>query len=150
TGDLTKLEDMRQLKQMLEELESGPSERIYYLSTAPQLYTPAIERLGESGLADQEDGARRIVLEKPFGVDLETAKQLNDDVNHVFPEKHVFRIDHYLGKETVQNLLVMRFANSIFEPLWNRNYIDHVQITVAEEVAVGRRGEFYDQAGVLR
>ncbi|QDU75175.1 Glucose-6-phosphate 1-dehydrogenase [Bremerella volcania] len=149
-GDLTELEDLKKLKKLLEEVEGGPAERVYYLSTAPRLYTAAIDQLGESGLANQEEGARRIVLEKPFGYDLGTAEKLNKDVNRVFPEKQVYRIDHYLGKETVQNLLVMRFANSIFEPLWNRNYIDHVQITVAEEVVVGRRGGYYDQAGVLR
>lgn len=149
-GDLTKLEDLKGLKSLLEEVEGGPAERVYYLSTAPRLYTAAIDQLGESGLANQDEGARRIVLEKPFGYDLGTAEKLNKDVNRVFPEKQVYRIDHYLGKETVQNLLVMRFANSIFEPLWNRNYIDHVQITVAEEVVVGRRGGYYDQAGVLR
>ena len=149
-GDLTKLEDMQGLKKFLEEIENGPAERIYYLSTAPQLYTAAIDQLGASGLASQEDGPRRIVLEKPFGTDLPSAKKLNEDVNRVFPERHVYRIDHYLGKETVQNLLVMRFANSIFEPIWNRNYVDHVQITVAEEVVVGRRGGYYDQAGILR
>jgi len=90
------------------------------------------------------------VIEKPFGYDLNTARQLNADVHRVFDEKRVYRIDHYLGKETVQNLLVLRFANSIFEPIWNRNYIDHVQITVAEEVDVGNRGAFYDGSGVLR
>lgn len=149
-GDLTKLEDLKGLKSFLEEVEAGPAERVYYLSTAPRLYVEAIDQLGESGLANQEEGSRRIVLEKPFGYDLQTAKKLNVDVNRVFPEKNVYRIDHYLGKETVQNMLVMRFANSIFEPCWNRNYIDHVQITVAEEVLVGRRGGYYDQAGVLR
>ncbi|RCS55990.1 glucose-6-phosphate dehydrogenase [Bremerella cremea] len=149
-GDLTKLEDLTGLKSFLEEIEAGPAERIYYLSTAPRLYVEAIDQLGASGLANQEEGDRRIVLEKPFGYDLDTAKKLNSDVNRVFPEKNVYRIDHYLGKETVQNMLVMRFANSIFEPVWNRNYIDHVQITVAEEVLVGRRGGYYDQAGVLR
>ncbi len=149
-GDLTQLEDLKGLKSFLEEVEGGPAERVYYLSTAPRLYIAAIDQLGESGLANQDEGPRRIVLEKPFGYDLGTAKKLNSDVNRVFPEKQVYRIDHYLGKETVQNLLVMRFANSIFEPLWNRNFIDHVQITVAEEVVVGRRGGYYDQAGVLR
>ena len=149
-GDLTKLEDLQGLKSFLEEVEAGPAERVYYLSTAPRLYKSAIDCLGESGLANQQEGSRRIVLEKPFGYDLKTAEELNADVNRVFPEQTVYRIDHYLGKETVQNILVMRFANSIFEPLWNRNYIDHVQITVAEEVVVGRRGGYYDQAGVLR
>ena len=91
-----------------------------------------------------------MIIEKPFGTDLASAEQLNDVVHKVFGEQQVYRIDHYLGKETVQNLLVLRFANSIFEPIWNRNYIDHVQITVAEEVDVGSRGGYYDTAGVIR
>ena len=102
------------------------------------------------GLADEQRGPRRIVIEKPFGTDLASARQLNDDLHRVFQERQIYRIDHYLGKETVQNLLVLRFANSIFEPIWNRNYVDHVQITVAEEVKVGKRGDYYDDSGVLR
>ncbi len=124
--------------------------RIYYLATAPRFYEPAIEALGACGMADQSHGIRRIVIEKPFGTDLTTAQALNIAVHRVFAENQVYRIDHYLGKETVQNILVFRFANSIFEPLWNRNYIDHVQITAAEEVPVGRRGGYYESAGVLR
>lgn len=124
--------------------------RVYYLATAPQFYETAIRQLGASGLADQSHGTRRIVIEKPFGTDLATAHALNDCVHRVFAEDEVYRIDHYLGKETVQNILVFRFANSIFEPLWNRNYIDHVQITAAEEVTVGRRAGYYESAGVLR
>ncbi len=120
------------------------------MSTAPQLYGPAIKGLGEAGLADEANGSRRIVIEKPFGTDLQTARSLNEEIHRVFSEKQIYRIDHYLGKETVQNLFVLRFANSIFEPLWNRNYIDHVQITVAEEVAIGRRAGYYDKSGVLR
>ena len=106
--------------------------------------------LGRSGLADENGGKRRVIIEKPFGTDLASARQLNTVVHSVFSEQQVYRIDHYLGKETVQNLLVLRFANTIFEPIWNRNYIDHVQITVAEEVDVGRRGGYYDSAGVIR
>ncbi|HEV2971119.1 MAG TPA: glucose-6-phosphate dehydrogenase, partial [Pirellulales bacterium] len=124
--------------------------RLYYLATAPQFYEQAAEQLGAAGLADESGGTRRIVIEKPFGTDLASAQRLNTAVHKVFSEKQVYRIDHYLGKETVQNVLVLRFANTIFEPIWNRNYINHVQITVAEEVPVGRRGEYYDKAGVLR
>ena len=124
--------------------------RVYYLATAPQFYEPAVTHLGRRGLADESQGPRRIVIEKPFGSDLASARRLNEAVHRVFQEKQVYRIDHYLGKETVQNILVLRFANTIFEPIWNRNYVDHVQITVAEEVTVGRRGAYYNQAGVLR
>ena len=109
-----------------------------------------LRQLGAAGMADEANGVRRIVIEKPFGTDLATAKRLNKATHECFREKQVYRIDHYLGKETVQNLLVLRFANTIFEPIWNRNYVDHVQITVAEEVDVGRRGGYYDTAGVLR
>jgi glucose-6-phosphate 1-dehydrogenase len=115
------------------------------------LYESALENLGQAQLATENGaGSRRVVVEKPFGTDLESARSLNDVVHRSFEEHQVYRIDHYLGKETVQNLLVLRFANSIFEPVWNRNYIDHVQITVAEEDLVGTRGPYYDEAGVLR
>jgi glucose-6-phosphate 1-dehydrogenase len=116
----------------------------------PKLYAQAIAGLGASGLADESRGERRIVIEKPFGADLASAQALNEAAHKVFAERQIYRIDHYLGKETVQNMLVLRFSNSIFEPIWNRNYVEHVQITVAEEVAVGRRGGYYDGAGVLR
>jgi glucose-6-phosphate 1-dehydrogenase len=114
------------------------------------LYALAIKHLGAAGLADESRGVRRVVIEKPFGTDLKSAQELNRSTHEVFSEKQVYRIDHYLGKETVQNILVFRFANSIFEPLWNRRYIDHVQITVAEEVDVGSRAGYYDHSGVLR
>ncbi len=150
-GDISHPDDFEALHQRLHELEeSSEITRVYYLATAPQFYEDAVERLGACGLADEVNGPRRIVIEKPFGSDGETARRLNDAVHAVFHEKQVYRIDHYLGKETVQNILVLRFANTIFEPIWNRNYIDHVQITVAEEVSVGRRGDFYDEAGILR
>lgn len=150
-GDIDKPADFESLKSTLARLEgSGPSTRVYYLSTMPSLYPTAIERLGEAGLATEENGQRRIVIEKPFGTDLKSAQDLNRLVHKHFQEHQVYRIDHYLGKETVQNILVLRFANTIFEPIWNRNYIDHVQITVAEEVDVGRRGDYYDKAGVMR
>ena len=150
-GDLSTANDFKALGKLLGEIEQGaPSTRLYYLATAPQLYETAIKNLGESGLADEADGERRIVIEKPFGTDLKTAQQLNEAVHKVFDERQVYRIDHYLGKETVQNVLVLRFANTIFEPVWNRNYIDHVQITVAEEGIIGRRAGYYDKAGILR
>jgi glucose-6-phosphate 1-dehydrogenase len=134
----------------LERSGSDPATRVYYLATAPQFYEETVSRLGACGLADEKNGPRRIVIEKPFGSDARSAHQLNDALHRVFHEQQVYRIDHYLGKETVQNILVLRFANTIFEPVWNRNYVDHVQITVAEEVTVGRRGSFYDETGILR
>lgn len=124
---------------------------LFYLSTPPLLYPVIVNRLGEAGLAAQtEEHWRRIIIEKPFGHDLASATELNHQVHEVFHESQVYRIDHYLGKETVQNLLVFRFANAIFEPLWNRNYIDHVQITVTEEVGLGSRAGYYDTAGIVR
>jgi glucose-6-phosphate 1-dehydrogenase len=150
-GDIDKPDDFKALAKLLDELEAGAATtRLYYLATAPGLYATAIANLGAAGLADESRGVRRVVIEKPFGTDLKTAQGLNRETHQVFDEKQVYRIDHYLGKETVQNILVMRFANSIFEPLWNRRYIDHVQITVAEEVDVGRRAGYYDTAGVVR
>ncbi|MCE9608384.1 MAG: glucose-6-phosphate dehydrogenase [Planctomycetia bacterium] len=150
-GDLGSDADMAALKKTLEEIEGSQSvSRIYYLATAPQFYLEAIDRLGKSGLADESQGTRRVVIEKPFGTDFKSANALNEEIHRVFRERQVYRIDHYLGKETVQNILVLRFANSIFEPLWNRNYIDHVQITAAEEVVVGRRAGYYDTSGVMR
>jgi glucose-6-phosphate 1-dehydrogenase len=149
--DINRPSDFEQLASRLEELEAGESaERIFYVATMPQLYESVATRLGEAGLADDSSGARRIVIEKPFGTDLASARKLNQAINRVFREDQVFRIDHYLGKETVQNIMILRFGNSIFEPLWNRNYIDHVQITVAEEVVIGRRAGYYDKSGILR
>src|SRR5450631_3482297 len=131
--------------------ESGiGADRLFYLATAPEYFAPIIENLGTQGMAQPEQGRIGVVIEKPFGHDLESAKALNHNVNAVFHENQVFRIDHYLGKETVQNILVFRFANGIFEPVWNRNYIDHVQITAAETLGVEGRGPFYEKAGALR
>ncbi len=124
--------------------------RLFYLATAPEFFAGIIENLGAHGMAQPENGKAAVVIEKPFGHDLDSARQLNHQVNAVFHESQVFRIDHYLGKETVQNLLVFRFANGIFEPVWNRNFIDHVQITVAETLGVEGRGPFYEKAGALR
>jgi glucose-6-phosphate 1-dehydrogenase len=150
-GNIDKPEDFRELAKLLDQLEdNAEATRIYYLATAPHLYATAIANLGAAHMAEETRGERRIVIEKPFGNDLKSALELNRATHQVFAESQVYRIDHYLGKETVQNLLVLRFANSIFEPIWNRRYIDHVQITVAEEVDVGRRAGYYDQSGVLR
>lgn len=143
--------DFPPLASFLDELDGGQDvTRIYYLATAPSLYVPIISHLGMVGLASEDRGPSRIVIEKPFGIDLTTARELNDTVHKAFAEHQVYRIDHYLGKETVQNVLVLRFANSIFEPVWNRNYIDHVQITAAESLMVGHRAAYYDGIGILR
>jgi glucose-6-phosphate 1-dehydrogenase len=126
---------------------------LYYISTPPSVFAPILRNLGASGLARRHLGHKhhaKVIIEKPFGRDLASAQKLNETIQAVFEEHQVYRIDHYLGKETVQDLLVQRFANSIFEPLWNRNFIDHVQITVAEEVGVGTRGGYYEQSGALR
>ncbi len=151
-GDVTSSEDLALVKSRLSQIEGGADgcNRLYYLSLAPSLYRHAITGLGEADMADDSGGWRRLVVEKPFGTDLVSAQELNDIAHSVFREDQVFRIDHYLGKETVQNLLVFRFANAIFEPVWNRNYIDHVQITVAETLRIDERGDYYDQTGVLR
>src|SRR5258708_1206001 len=126
--------------------------RLFYLSTPPEVYPNIVEQLGRAGLAKPANPNSwvRIIIEKPFGRDLASARELNKIVLNVFEEKQVHRIDHYLGKDTVQNLLVLRFGNGIFEPLWNRNYVDHVQITAAETLGVERRGGFYETAGALR
>ncbi|MDR1491830.1 MAG: glucose-6-phosphate dehydrogenase [Planctomycetaceae bacterium] len=150
-GDVEKQETFPKLNAALQSLENGePSNRLYYLSISPVFYAATVKQLGDAGMADESHGAQRVIIEKPFGTDLETARRLNNDVHRVFLERQVYRIDHYLGKETVNNLLVLRFANAIFEPIWNRNYIDHVQITANEEVLVGRRAPFYEKAGILR
>ena len=150
-GDIKVSEDFVALAEFLDSIEPESSAgRVYYLSTMPQLYEEAIRQMGTAGLADDSDGYRRVIIEKPFGTDLKTAHALNDSIHHVFREDQIYRIDHYLGKETVQNLFALRFANSIFEPIWNRNYVDHVQITVAEEVIIGRRASYYDTSGILR
>ena len=122
----------------------------YYLATAPTFFATIVKRLGSAGLVNEEQGWRRVIIEKPFGRDLDSAKALNREIGKVLKEKQIYRIDHYLGKETVQNIMVFRFANGIFEPIWNRRYIDHVQITVGETVGVEQRGMYYDTAGTLR
>ncbi len=124
--------------------------RVYYLSTAPEFFPVIVGALGTAGLQRAADGEVRVVIEKPFGYDLESARALNEVVLGVFDERQVYRIDHYLGKETVQNLLAFRFANAMFEPVWNRNYIDCVQITAAEDIGIGTRAGYYDTSGALR
>ena len=149
-GDLSKRDDYEHLQAFLSEVEGSPANRLYYLATAPSLYEHAVDCLGAMGMANEANGWRRIVVEKPFGHDLSSARQLNEHIHTVFEESQIYRIDHYLGKETAQNILFFRFANTIFEPVWNRRYVDHVQITVGESVEVGRRAAYYDQVGVLR
>ncbi|MFY9531356.1 MAG: glucose-6-phosphate dehydrogenase [Candidatus Acidiferrales bacterium] len=145
----------KRLSQRLEELDQEAQlggNRLYYLATPPEVYPHVVEQLGAAGLASPRNGKSwvRIIIEKPFGRNAETARELNQKVLRVFDESQVYRIDHYLGKETVQNLLVFRFSNGIFEPLWNRNYVDHVQITAAETLGVERRAAFYETTGALR
>jgi glucose-6-phosphate 1-dehydrogenase len=154
-GDYADQNAYAQLARRLAELDAEKKlggNRLFYLSTPPEVYSNIVEQLGRAGLAKapSADSWVRIIIEKPFGRDLATARELNKIVLNVFEEKQVYRIDHYLGKDTVQNLLVLRFSNGIFEPLWNRNYVDHVQITAAETLGVERRGGFYETAGALR
>jgi glucose-6-phosphate 1-dehydrogenase len=133
-----------------DQLSDDPLNRLFYLSTAPQFFPVIVEALGEAALDNHAECDVRVVIEKPFGTTGEEARELNRRVLSVFDEHQVFRIDHYLGKETVQNVMAFRFANGLFEPLWNRNYIDRVEITAAEEVGIGSRAGYYDQAGALR
>ena len=154
-GDFSNPSVYDRLKEALGSIEAGmPSakNRLFYLATPPSFYPVIAEQLGRVGLNQSQDPSAwvRIVVEKPFGRDLESAQTLNRDLHQVFGENQIFRIDHYLGKETVQNILVFRFANGIFEPLWNRRYIDHVQITVAESLGIEGRGSYYDHAGAIR
>jgi glucose-6-phosphate 1-dehydrogenase len=148
-SEFDQAEGYPRLGELLDRL-GAPANRLFYLATPPEAYPGIVQHLGEAGLNHSEHGWMRLIIEKPFGRDLQSALALNQQVHDVFAEEQVYRIDHYLGKETVQNLIVFRFANAIFEPIWNRNYIDHVQITVAETVGVESRAGYYDAAGVGR
>jgi glucose-6-phosphate 1-dehydrogenase len=154
SGDTNNPETYSNLSKKLDEVGTANGTQgnvLFYLAVAAQLFGPIIDQLGAAGLASEENGRwRRVIIEKPFGTDLASAKALNTQVLKVLNESQVFRMDHFLGKETVQNIMALRFANGIFEPLWNRDHIDHVQITVAETVSVEHRAAFYEQTGAMR
>jgi glucose-6-phosphate 1-dehydrogenase len=154
-GDIDDPQAYERLKVALERIEQvhgGGCNRLFYLALPPNAFAPTVDHLSRAGLTDERSGCgwRHVILEKPFGTDLASARTLNRHLLGVLDEEQIYRIDHYLGKETVQNIMVLRFANGLFEPIWNRNHIDHVQITVAETVTVERRGRFYDATGALR
>jgi len=156
TGDYDDLKSFKQLSKTIADIEKkmGRSlQLLFYISTPPTVFKPILENLGASGLASRHlntNLSSKVIIEKPFGRNLASAQELNSVIRQQFKEDQVFRIDHYLGKETVQDLLVLRFANSIFEPIWNNKYVSHVEITVAESLGVGTRGGYYDQSGALR
>jgi glucose-6-phosphate 1-dehydrogenase len=154
SGGYDDLAAFQKLQARVEELDADRGTRgnhLFYLATPPNVFASIASLLKEVGLSHPRDGAwTRLIVEKPFGHDLPSAQELNDHLQSVFDEKQIYRIDHYLGKETVQNILVFRFGNGIFEPIWNRNYVDHVQITVAESLGVGSRGGYYDKSGAIR
>jgi glucose-6-phosphate 1-dehydrogenase len=150
-GDKNVYTQLKDFLQKVDQDHTTHSNFFFYLATAPSFFGPIVEHLAEAGLMEEDNHHwRRVIIEKPFGHDLDSARLLNQQLLKVAKEKQIYRIDHYLGKETVQNILAFRFANGIFEPIWNRRYIDHVQISVAETVGVEGRGSYYDQAGALR
>jgi glucose-6-phosphate 1-dehydrogenase len=149
-GDPVVFQNLSNLLTTLDKEHNTRGNYFFYLATSPSFFSPVIKQLGAAGLVSEEHGWRRVIIEKPFGRDYESAKKLNKEIRQVLDEKQIYRIDHYLGKETVQNILVFRFANGIFEPIWNRRYIDSIQITVSETVGVEQRGMYYDTAGTLR
>src|SRR5579862_3919439 len=153
SGDAGDIQAYARLKETLAKIDGDHGTKgnyFFYLAVSPTFFSPIVRKLGESGLANEDNGWRRVIIEKPFGRDYETARKLNQDIREVLAESQIYRIDHYLGKETVQNILVFRFSNGIFEPIWNRRYIDHVQITVSETVGVESRGGYYETSGTLR
>jgi len=152
-GDFATDEVYDRVGKQLDEAENahgGRKNAVFYLSTPPSLFEPISNGLGRLGLQDESEGWRRIIIEKPFGTTLESARRLNDVIHAVWNESQVYRIDHYLGKETVQNLMAIRFGNAIFEPLWNRSYVDHIQITAAEDLGLEGRAGYYEEAGIIR
>jgi glucose-6-phosphate 1-dehydrogenase len=142
----------QELAERLDRLDErgGPRQRVFYLAVSPAFFGAIAKSLAAAGLGSASDRPTRLMIEKPFGHDLDSALALNKEISSAFDESQIFRIDHYLGKETVQNLQVMRFANGILEPVWNRRYVEHVQITMAEEIGIGRRAGYYDSAGAMR
>jgi len=153
SGEFTADDLYARLRTTLERLQKQydlPPNYLFYLATPPDMFGTVGRHLASAGLASEEDGWRRLIIEKPFGYDLESARALQSELAAGFGESQLYRIDHYLGKETVQNILAFRFANGIFEPIWNRRYVDHVQMTVAEEDGIGNRGAYYDRSGALR
>ncbi|HET7902628.1 MAG TPA: glucose-6-phosphate dehydrogenase [Candidatus Nanopelagicales bacterium] len=150
-GDESAFDQLSQVVMDLDRVRGTRGNHAFYLSIPPKFFGPVVQQLKRSGLSVSDEGAwRRVVIEKPFGHDLESARELNQTIGEVFPSGSVFRIDHYLGKETVQNLLALRFANTMFEPIWNANYVDHVQITMAEDIGIGGRAGYYDGIGAAR
>ncbi|NBR54472.1 MAG: glucose-6-phosphate dehydrogenase (NADP(+)), partial [Micrococcales bacterium] len=150
-GDDAAFDRLRETIEKLDKERGTNGNHAFYLSIPPKAFPIVTQQLSRSGLADPKpDQFRRVVIEKPFGHDLQSARELNEVVESVFPADSIFRIDHYLGKETVQNILALRFANQLYEPLWNNNFIDHVQITMAEDIGVGGRAGYYDGIGAAR
>jgi glucose-6-phosphate 1-dehydrogenase len=153
SGDFDDPKVYEELSRLLGQVDKEHGTRgnyFYYLATSPGFFSVVVKQLGAAGLVNEDRGWRRVIIEKPFGRNYDSARALNKEIRQVLDEKQIYRIDHYLGKETVQNILVFRFSNGIFEPIWNRRYIDHIQITVGETVGVEQRGSYYDKAGTLR
>jgi len=149
-GSATEPDLYEKLEKFLQTHEQGIDNRLYYLSTAPRFFLPIVEQLHNAGMVEDGEYWKRVIIEKPFGTDSASAENLNTSLHKLLREEQIYRIDHYLAKETVQNLMVLRFGNTIYEPLWNRNYIDHIQITALETVDVGHRAAYYDNSGIVR